>query len=358
MFKPSEHETYFDIFPLINRNELPLILQSSRLKEEVLADIHNDADTLSLYQSLSTIAKQQFLDFCIGNRGLQITYDPFFKKIFNQDRLERLISCILEQEIKIVEILPRDSYKSSAEGSFLIMDVIVRLFDGSIVDVEIQRVTHNFPIQRAVCYASDVLMRQYDLLKSEHGAKFSYADLRPVYVIVLMESAAGKFNEFPDTYLHRSSPEIHFKSGLIEKNLHQFVFVSLDIFRKIPHNEINELEAWLYFLSSDNPRDIARLIAKYPEFTTAYQEIIQFRFHPKEMLLMVSDAIKIMDNNAVKSMVEEMKDKIQEQCELIASKDEQLASKDEQLASKDEQLAQYAEMIKKLGGKLPGINYE
>ena len=42
--------------------------------------------------------------------------------------------------------------------------------------------------------------------------------------------------------------------------LQEYFLIPLDIFRKTTHNEISKLEAWLYFLSSDKPEDILKVI--------------------------------------------------------------------------------------------------
>ena len=39
------------------------------------------------------------------------------------------------------------------------------------------------------------------------------------------------------------------------KELINKIYISLDIFREMEHNELTELDAWMYFLSSDNPAD-------------------------------------------------------------------------------------------------------
>lgn len=47
------------------------------------------------YECLDEIWKQRFLDYCTGKKTLPITYDPFFKRIFNPDihpeRLSRFL---------------------------------------------------------------------------------------------------------------------------------------------------------------------------------------------------------------------------------------------------------------------------
>ena len=76
----------------------------------------------------------------------------------------------------------------------------------------------------------------------------------------------------------------------------------------MPHNEITELEAWLFFLSSDNPLHIRRIIEKYPFFCELYQDIIEFRKDPKELIRMFSESLRIADRNTIKLMIDEMRD--------------------------------------------------
>ncbi len=39
---------------------------------------------------------------------------------------------------------------------------------------------------------------------------------------------------------------------------------------------MSELEAWLYFIGSDNPAHVRKVIASYPKFAELYQEILYF----------------------------------------------------------------------------------
>jgi predicted RNA-binding protein associated with RNAse of E/G family len=93
------------------------------------------------------------------------------------------------------------------------------------------------------------------------------------------------------------------------KPLQNLIYISLEIFRRMPHNKNNlsELEAWLYFLASDNPSDILNIVKQYPAFQELYKDIVLFRFQPKEVISMYSEALSIMDRNTVKYMMDEMK---------------------------------------------------
>jgi len=294
------------IFPA---TPLPKTLSAPRLSADVLAQIHEDPAASASFHALSPQEQEAFLGFCTGNRGLKITLDPFFLHIFNPElypeRLERLLSCILGQEVKVVRLLPRERRRLSQSSSLVIMDILVQLSDGRLVDVEMQRIGYDFPIERGFCYGADLMVRQYDMVKEDRGSAFSYRDIKPIYIIVLMEQSPVLFHKHPGQYIHRSL--FSFDTGLKLAPLQNFIYIPLDIFRRMPHNELTELEAWLYFLGSEDPADIMRIVEKYPSFQNLYQDIVNFRFRPKELIAMYSDALRIMDENTIKYMVDEMR---------------------------------------------------
>ena len=80
----------------------------------------------------------------MGTCGLNLTYDPMFKEIFDPqrfpDRLEDFLSLCLGEEVEILSALPTESSRLTEEGSLLVMDLLVRLKSGSLLNVEIQRI--------------------------------------------------------------------------------------------------------------------------------------------------------------------------------------------------------------------------
>ncbi|MDE6640050.1 MAG: Rpn family recombination-promoting nuclease/putative transposase [Acetatifactor sp.] len=320
------------IFPEIQ--PLPQVLGDSRLRADVLLQIQNDPGTYAIFQSFTSQEQEAFLGFCMGERGLKVTYDPFFKHIFNPeshpDRLNRLLSCILGQEITVRKVLPLERRRISENSSLIIMDILVQLADGRLVNVEMQRVGYDFPIERSFCYGADLLVRQYDVAREDQGKDFSYHSIRPVYVIVLMEESPRIFYEHSGKYIHRS--RISFDTGLKMNPLQNIIYISLDIFRGMKHNKLTELEAWLYFLSSDDPADILRIVRSYPIFQELYQDIVNFRFQPKELISMYSEALRIMDQNTVNYMIDELKAELSAQKAAVLQKDSEIERLRTQLA--------------------------
>ena len=288
-------------------------------REEVTTLLRKDSAVYEKFLLLTPELREELISFCMGNQGLKITYDPFFKEIFHpvyhRERLERLLSCILGEKVKIKKVLPTESRRLSSEASLIIMDILVELESGGLVNVEIQRVSYDFPGPRGACYSSDLVMRQYAAVKAEREQAFSYRDLGKVITIVIVEKSSGAFLDNKDYYIH------HFKqtsdTGLELDLLQEYIFITLDVFREITHNISTELEAWMSFLSTDNPADIMALTEAYPYFKELYSDMIAFQRKPKELVNMFSEALEIMDRNTVKYMMEEREEKIRQQAETI-----------------------------------------
>ena len=352
------------LFPMLEREKLPAALQCRRLREDVMKDIEEEPEVLKVFRKMKPEHQEALVQFCMGNRGLNVLYDPFFKKLFLEGeaglkRLERLLSLIMGQKITIVRDEHLEVTRRSEDASVMIMDLVVKLEDGSYVNLEIQRRTHDFPFKRAECYSADILVQQYDELKQEQReenremkarnarrretdvseepekiVRFDYNKMRPVYVIVLMNSASRKFNAYPDHYIHKSNGKVKFDTGLEEDSLQKYIMVSLDIFRKMEHNELTELEAWMYFLASDRPEDVRRVIEAYPEFEMLYREIIRFQYNPKELMAMVPEAIRMMDEGSYQLMI----DRMQAQLDTQAGQIEEQAGQIETLQDTNKEL--------------------
>lgn len=269
-------------------NKLQQYFPMIRTRKEILQEIHNNDSFSILFSEWSSEEQTQFLDFCSGHKGLKILYDPFFKEIMNPEstpeRLEQLLSLILKQEVHILRVLPNDTVRLADEVSLLTTDIVVELENGTIANVEIQKIGYHFPGQRCACYSSDLLLRQYKRIRSEKKKKFVYKDIRDVYTIVFFESSPAAFHKFPDTYLHhfQQRSDTGLEMELLQKNF----FIPLDIFREKLHNNgiTNLLDAWLAFLCEDEPEIIVSLIQAYPQFKPMYEQIYEICLNMEEIM--------------------------------------------------------------------------
>ena len=112
-------------------------------REEVLNKIHENKKLYYTYLDWNDEERNYFLDFCTGMRGVKVLYNSFFKTVMNPDatpeRIERFLSVILGQPIKILKVLPNDESRIADENSLLIMDILVELADGSLANIECQK---------------------------------------------------------------------------------------------------------------------------------------------------------------------------------------------------------------------------
>ena len=146
-----------------------------------------------------------------------------------------------------------------------------------------------------------------------------------------------------------------FDTGLELELLQRFYLISLDVFseNKYPMDKNNRVTAWLSLLATRNVDDLTEILAVYPWLEAIYRDMASYLHKPEEVLTMFSDALKILDNNTVQYMIDEMQNTIDDQkAQLsdahsqltdmhsqLADKDSQLADKDSQLADKDSQIA-------------------
>ena len=172
-------------------NKLQQYFPMIRTQAAVMEEIKKDIELVAIWDSWTEAQQQEFLDFCTANRGVKILYDSFFKEIFDPytvpERLNDFLSILLRQRVRVVQILPTDS-RIGNETSLLSMDIVVQLEDGTLVNVEVQKVGYLFPGERSACYSADLLLRQYHRVKSVRRKHFSYKDVKGVYTIVIIPS--------------------------------------------------------------------------------------------------------------------------------------------------------------------------
>ena len=321
------------------KNYFPML----REREELLSEIKGNSKLCAMYEEWKPKNREEFLDFCTGVKGIKILYDSFFKEVMNPEytpeRLEEFLCVVLKRKVRIVRVLPNDSTRIADEASLLITDIVVELEDGSLANVEIQKIGYAFPGPRSACYAADMLLRQYKRVRSKQGEDFSYSSIKNVYLIVIYENSPKEFKELPDIYYHHSRQV--FDSGLNLNLLQEFIMIPLDIFHRKMHNKAIEtpLEAWLTFLSEENPERIVELITKYPEFKAMYETLyVMCQNTERVMGMFFSEELRELDRNTVKYMIEEQQREIDQLTEQLSRKDEQIDKQAEENARLKQEL--------------------
>ena len=129
--------------------------------------------------------------------------------------------------------------------------------------------------------------------------------------------------------------------------MQEYVFISLDNFHGILHNKgiRNQLEAWLTFLSVDEPEMIEKLIREYPQFEKYYKEIYELCRNTERVMGMFSEELRELDRNTVQYMIDDMKDEIDAQKSTIHAQKETIAEQGELLNQKDSTISTQKGMI-------------
>ena len=323
-------------------------------REDALEEVVRDPKLRIPFWKLNQECRERFLEFLQGTKTLPVTYDPFFKAVFHPDvhpeRLSSFISSLLGIQVKVKAILPSEDRLSDGD-SLLIMDVLVELEDGSLTNVEIQKVPYAFPEGRMSCYSSDLVMRQYARARGERGKHFTYRDMKKVYTIIIFEKSTQVFHQIPQSYIHRGSTK--FDTGLELSLLQEYCLVCLDVFRQFPYaKDKNEQTAWLSFLLTETVEEAEKLVSEYPWLEEIYRELAMLRRKPEEVLGMFSDALKIMDQNTVKYMIDEQQQVMNEQQKKINEQKEELIEKDRKYevlkTESDRKIKEQADRIREL----------
>ncbi len=324
--------------------------------DAAMRQIKGDSWSLSAYGYLKSNEEWigRYEDFLKGRKSLPLLYDPFFKKIFNpverRDRLSELVSCLLGQKVTVLEVFPNED--SQFLGVMIIMDMVVMMSDGSIANIEIQKISYDFQAERISCYSADLVLRQYKMITgnrkirgagSDRGSmngssKPSYKDMRPVHTIILFENSSSLISEVDEAlYFHVGKTK--FNTGIKIKLLQDYVLVSLDTFKKYRYSDIRKgrIEVTEYdydrtqysekqviekmkldrlkYLSlfvAETPEEIEQLIRIFPDLESVRLDINEYLERPKEVLNMFSEALRILDRNTAELMVDRMKDEMDE----------------------------------------------
>lgn len=302
-------------------------------EEEVMNKLRKNPSAYRKYVSLNEEWRKKFLDFCTGKKTMPVLYEPFFKLIFHPDvhpdRLSRLISCLLGENIAVQSVLPLEDVLIEG-GRQVVMDILVQLADGALATVEVQKIPYLFPGERISCYSSDLVLRQYSRVKGEKGKQFTYKDLKKVYTIVIYEKTAGIFHRAQGKYVHKG--KIKFDTGLQLELLQEYCLVALDVFQHISYHEVkDELTGWLSLLVTENPRNAEQLVTEYPWLGEIYRELAAYREKPEEVLNMFSETLQELDRNTMQYMIEQQGKVLEEKEETIKKQEEILREKDAEI---------------------------
>lgn len=298
-------------------------------KDDVIIALYKSSEALMMYKGLPRNIKEEFIDVCTGKRGIPLHYDVFFKAIFSPDkhpkRLGKLLSQILGQPVEVVSSMSNEGTKICDRGSFVIMDIVVRLSNGEIVNLEIQKVGYLFPVKRFDCYCADLTMREYSCLREIHGKNFSYDMLPKIISIAMFETTPSELAVDPSIYIQHS--QMKTDNGTTLNSVPEHYYVSLDNFSLAMQNKPieTELGAWLMLLNTVDVKRINELIEFDSEFADIYKELFGMIVKPEELISMYNNIFLDTDRYEEQLVLDMMKKEIE-------TKDAELQAKDAEIA--------------------------
>lgn len=335
-----------------NQTNLANIFPMIRTRNQILEEIHSNKSLSEVFETWSQDQQENFLSVCTGSKGVKMLYDCYFKEILNPEyapeRLSSLLSIIIGRKVTVKYQLPNDNTRIGDEMSLVITDIVVELEDGTLANIEVQKLGYAFTGERASCYSADLLLRQYKRVRDALKNSFSYKNIAPVYTIVFLESSPKTFKEYKDIFIHKFSAVSD--SGLELNMLQNYVFIPVDIFLEKLHNSgiQSKLDAWLTFIGCDEPEFIAALINQYPFFKAMYQDLYNMCRNTERMMNMFSEELKILDRNTVKYMIDELQEELDDTKTQLSSTQKQLSEANSIILNKDSENAELKRRIAEL----------
>lgn len=101
-----------------------------------------------------------------------------------------------------------------------------------------------------------------------------------------------------------------------------------------------------------------KLIKEYPWLVEIYQEAAALRKNPEEVLGMYSEALRILDRNTVRYMIEEQQKEIEQQKQELKEKDITIREKDLIIQKKNSSLEQKEKELEELKQQLKQLRQE
>ena len=161
--------------------------------------------------------------------------DVIAKTVFSADvhpdRLNFLMRGIaLDDTIDVRSSAANEGFRKSIHSKGLVTDIPAWLRDGTLGDVEVQKVAQEFIFTRLEMYSSDMLLLQYSVEAGQAKKEVDYGNVNEVLVIVLMVESPKPFKEHDEIcekYIHRFLRNVS-DTGLSYPTKRKMIYVQLD----------------------------------------------------------------------------------------------------------------------------------
>jgi len=218
-----------------------------------------------------------------------IKVDYAFKYVMarkeNKTVLKAFLEAVLKKGIRDFEIQDYEDthlHKTSADDKLGILDLLVTLMDGTVVNVEMQLHYKKNLLNRITFYVTKLVSRQ---LKEGQG----YEALKPVISILIADQ--NIFDESPayhhTFHLYDSQNKVKF-TDLLE--IH-----TLEL-QKLPEApEPDDMYRWAQFFKADSREELESLAEQDENLAKAYAELARLAEDPDESLAYTRRMLAVLD---------------------------------------------------------------
>lgn len=98
------------------------------------------------------------------------------------------------------------------------------------------------------------------------------------------------------------------------------------------------MDAWLVFLTSDEPEMILSLIEAFPEFKAMYDEIYELCRNVEDVMGLFSKELQELDRNTVLYMIDEMQEEIDTTKKVLEEKNKKLFESESEVEAQSKKL--------------------
>ena len=219
------------------------------------------------------------------------TVDFCFKELMRNSKVRKgLIAALLEiepEEIKETTLLPTILPKRYEEDKYGILDVRVKLVNGTQMDFEMQVEKLDFWENRSIFYLSKMYMDQI-----ESGQNYDVIQ-KCMHISIL------DFVHFPqDTKWYHKIALCDMEDGKVYTDLMELHIFEL---KKLPTEggKDSKIMEWMRFLSGKKKEDFKKMAARNPYIGEAYSELLKLSADKRKRLEYEARQKAIRDHNAM-----------------------------------------------------------
>ena len=196
---------------------------------------------------------------------LKVTNDYIFKKIFakkgNESILKDLLHSILQIKIKSLEVMADTNLERELESNKLgILDIKARIYNETIVNIEIQIINRYNMIERTLFYWSGLY---YNVLQKGED----YKEIKKVIAINILDY--NEFEEGPYHEIAKLRREYLYKILTDKIEIH---FIQIPKFKKQRKDMKTKLDMWMDFISQIDEKEVKNAMSKNKEIKKAQEE--------------------------------------------------------------------------------------